>query len=98
MSTALALTAALLAAPPISPGMQLSYSGSLAPVKTEQNPAIKRFELTYVLLAEAPNIGWSLTESGRGSWTWLDRFGRLDAVSPALLYEREDGRSVVPLA
>jgi AhpC/TSA family len=98
MCTALAFAVALLAAPPVATGTQLSYTGSLAPVKAEQNPITKRFELTYVSLGEAPNIGWSLTESGRGGWTWLDRFGRSDATLPALLYEREDGRSVAPIS
>src|SRR5262245_50400039 len=98
MHSAFALAAAFFAAAPISPGTQLSYSGNLVPVKAEQNLAIKRFDLTYVIFGEAPDIGWALNEAGRGGWTWLDRFGRLAATSPALLYEREDGRAVVPLS
>jgi hypothetical protein len=103
----LALTlAALLAAPPLEPATQLSYTGTMVPLKDDGNPATKQFDLTYVVLAAAEDkaeLAWTLAEAGRGGWTWLDRFGRLTlgegdgGQGPALLYQREDGRSIVPL-
>jgi peroxiredoxin len=42
-------------------------------------------------------LAWVLSEEGRGGWLWLDRFGRTSGGGPALLYEREDGKSIVPL-
>jgi hypothetical protein len=54
---------------------------------------------------------WTLEEAGRGGWGWLDRFGRWSvtpsrraseepadgSIGPALLYERAEGKSIVPL-
>src|SRR4051794_34260895 len=77
MPTALAFAAVLFSAIPVPPGTQLTYSGSLAPVKADEKPATKKFDLNFVVLGEAANMGWVLSESGRGGWTWLDRFGRL---------------------
>src|SRR5262245_3048799 len=94
MYPALALAVALIAQAPIPPGTQLAYTGNLAPVKADQNPATKRFELKFVALGES-DMAWVLVESGRGGWTWLDHFGSLAATRPALLYQRDDGRSVV---
>jgi hypothetical protein len=107
MLTALVLAAALVAAPPAA-GTQLTYSGSVAPVKDDGNPAVKKFTLSYIVLPGAPagaELGWVLSETGRGGWLWLDHFGTIGggdetvegAVAPALLYEREDGKSIVPL-
>jgi hypothetical protein len=107
MVSALVLATALMAAPPAA-GTQLAYSGSLAPVKDDGNPTVKKFTLSYVALPGAPaggELGWVLSEAGRGGWLWLDHFGVVGsgeetaegAASPALLYEREDGKSIVPL-
>jgi peroxiredoxin len=89
---------------------QLKYTGTMVPVKEDGNPAVKKFTLTLQPLPGGEGqLVWTLEESGRGSWTWLDHFGRWtpnrraseganDAdVGPALLYEREDGKSIVPL-
>jgi hypothetical protein len=70
----------------LSAGSQLVYRGSLVPVKDDSIPARKEFELTIVVsdaaIADnkAPAAGsqtllWTIEESGRGSWLWLDHFG-----------------------
>src|SRR5262245_40500993 len=108
MLAALSLAVALSLAAPVESGALLSYTGTLVPVKDDGNPAVKKFDVTYVVLERdgAGSIGWVLSESGRGGWTWLDRFGAMPAAAsegggsdsaPSLLYQREDGRSIVPL-
>jgi peroxiredoxin len=94
------LLAALLASAPPSAGTQLVYEGTLIPVKDDGNPAVKKFTVSYVVLSNADaggELAWVLSEEGRGGWLWLDRFGRTTSGGPALLYEREDGKSIVPL-
>ena len=100
MFATLALAAALAAAPD---GTQLTYSGTVVPVKEDGNPAVKKFTLTYVALSGGEWL-WVLSETGRGSWLWLDHFGRQGAAGEAaaeagaaLLYERADGKSIVPI-
>ncbi|MDX1944447.1 MAG: TlpA disulfide reductase family protein [Pirellulaceae bacterium] len=109
LTSALALATVLAAAPGLETGTQLVYSGSMTGVKDDGNPAVKQFQL--VLLAYgaeggAVEFAWTLEESGRGSWLWLDHFGRWAVAAerrddgqfgPALLHERADGKSVVPL-
>ncbi|MEX2174282.1 MAG: hypothetical protein WD872_07960 [Pirellulaceae bacterium] len=105
----LATSLSLLAAPGIEPGTQLVYRGTMTPVKDDGNPAVKEFELA-VLATEANEnayaLAWTLEETGRGGWTWLDRFDRWKVAAdkrgemptgPALRYERAEGKSVVPL-
>jgi hypothetical protein len=106
---ALAVALSLGSAPGIEPGTQLTYSGTMAGVKEDGNPAVKRFTLTLLALGsegEAVDIAWTLDETGRGGWTWLDHFGRWSvsadqreeaSAAPALLYAREEGKSIVPL-
>lgn len=107
MTSALLLSACLCAAP--AAGTQLAYAGTVTPVKEDGNPAVKKFAVTYVVLPGAGGEwGWVLSETGRGSWLWLDHFGKLGggeqaagqqagSAAPALLYERADGKSIVPL-
>ena len=111
-SLALAAALSLVAAPGIVPGTQLTYSGTMSGVKDDGNPAVKQFKLTLVAIAGEPDavdFAWTLDESGRGSWTWLDRFGKwtvmparnaseaaADSPGPALLYARAEGKSIVP--
>ena len=89
---------------------QLKYAGTMVPVKEDGNPSVKKFTLSVQPLAgDANQLVWTLEESGRGGWLWLDHFGRWTqerSVSegaqesdfgPALLYEREDGKSIVPI-
>jgi hypothetical protein len=99
----LAASFLLAAAPGIEPGTQLTYSGSMTGVKDDGDAAVKEFTLTLVAVAgagEGTEFVWTLDESGRGGWTWLDRFGRTSDQSesgPALLYSRNEGKSIVPL-
>ncbi len=103
----LLLAALLIAASPPA-GTQLTYQGTLVPVKDDGNPAVKKFTVSYVVLGGGDaggELAWVLSEAGRDGWLWLDRFGRVtsggapagESLGPALLYEREDGKSIVPL-
>jgi hypothetical protein len=99
----------LLAAPPVDVGTQLTYRGTMVPVRDDGNPAAKEFVLELAAVTSAPDaieFIWTMEEQGRGGWTWLDRFGRWTTaadkregtgIGPALLYVREDGKSVVPI-
>lgn len=105
----LALAAVLLAAPAVEPGTQLVYQGTMVPTKDDGNPQTKEFALKLVALTESDTgteFAWTLEEAGRGGWTWLDHFGRWTVATdkrdegtlgPALLYEREEGKSIVAL-
>jgi hypothetical protein len=109
-----ALSFSTFAAAPIDPGTQLTYVGTMSGTKDDGNPAIKEFTLTLVALdseGEATEFAWTLAEAGRGSWTWLDHFGRWtinranepaaeqaeNSPAPGLLYARAEGQSIVPL-
>jgi hypothetical protein len=104
---ALVVSLALSADPALT---QLKYAGTMVPVKEDGNPAVKKFTLIVQPLPGEERLAWTLEESGRGGWSWLDHFGRWapaqsdsvevskDAdVGPALLYERSDGKSIVPI-
>src|SRR5688572_19379371 len=110
MPAFLALTAlSLLAAPGVISDSQLTYSGTMSGVKDDGNPAIKKFTLTLAPIgSEGDNVDlvWTLEETGRGGWTWLDRFGKWTVAAdrrdptdagPALLYRRAEGQAIVPL-
>ncbi|MCI0359853.1 MAG: TlpA family protein disulfide reductase [Planctomycetaceae bacterium] len=110
---ALAAALALVAAGPVEPGTQLTYSGTMSGVKDDGNPAVKEFMLALVAIGgegESVDFAWALDETGRGGWTWLDHFGKWTVTpnriasdapselpSPALLYVRAEGKSIVPL-
>ena len=108
-SIALLLVAATAAdAPPA--GTLLTYKGTMVAAKEEGTASKKTIELTVLVAASEANgpatLLWTLEESGRGKWSWLDHFGtwEVDAkkrdegsLGPALLYQREDGKSIVPL-
>ena len=91
-------------------GTLLTYKGTMVAAKEEGTPSKKTFELNVLVTAGEPggaaSLLWTLHESGRGKWSWLDHFGtwNVDAKTrddgksgPALLYQREDGKSIVPL-
>jgi peroxiredoxin len=114
-AAALLLSTQLIAAEPSLPlGLQLTYRGSMVPVKDDGIPAKKEFELTLVVsepvgdppAAGSQNLLWTLAETGRGSWLWLDHFGAWQVnplirdngqSGPSILYVREQGTSVIPL-
>lgn len=104
----LLITACAVALPKIENGAQFAYRGSMLGVKGEAAQTRKLFDLS-LLVAESDEEGlttyWTLEERGRGGFAWPDRLGRwrLNAqgkggdTGPALLYDRGDGLSVVPL-
>lgn len=72
------LPASLLAAPPAA--KVFTISGEMAPIKIDDKPGTKRFELTVIvpLAAEADQtapILWFSQAQGRGMHPWLMRFG-----------------------
>ncbi len=103
-------TQAAAAEQPISAGTELHYKGAIER-RTDDGPAKSRktFEVTFLVSkagAEGAEVCWLLEERGRGEWPWFERFGRLALDpqwrtrerGPALLYDRGEARSVVPLA
>lgn len=101
-------TFALLAAPSPEAGTVLQYRGTFVAQKGEVADSKKSFDLAWLVLsadATTNSLAWTLAEEGKGAWGWPDRFGKLEfgeagttsGPSPALLYERSDGRSVVGL-
>jgi hypothetical protein len=76
---AIAAALSLLSAPGLETGTQLTYAGSMSGVKDDGNPAVKEFTLTLAAIGgegESLEFAWTLEENGRGSWTWLNHFGR----------------------
>lgn len=101
------LIAAAATEAPLQSGTLLTYRGAVAPAEGGADVG-KTFDL-FLYLAEkrddAAAVDWVVVESGNGSWSWAERFGRLaldarwrsDSAGPALLYERTDGTSIVQL-
>ncbi|HEX5033994.1 MAG TPA: TlpA disulfide reductase family protein [bacterium] len=91
------------------PGTHLTYRGAMVAAKEDGLPSKKSIELNLLVAVDEGGSGkllWTLEETGRGKWSWLDHFGTWsadakkrddDGLGPALLYQREDGKSVVPL-
>jgi peroxiredoxin len=74
---------AIAVAPGIEPGTQLTYTGTVAGVKDDGNPAVKEFTLTLVATTvegDAVDFVWTLDETSRGGFTWLDHFGRWNVI------------------
>ncbi len=93
---------------PLTTGTQLSYRGGVEARAEEPGKARKAFDLTLWILDKkdaSAEIFWLVDERGRGEFPWFERFGRIAvdaqwrsaAAGPALLYDRGDGRSVVPI-
>lgn len=89
-------------------GTQLSYRGTVAPATDDAENGSKSFDLTVWIMASSgagTDVFWLLDERGRGQFPWPARFGQLAldgqlrtaADGPALLYDRGEGQSVVPL-
>ena len=108
MQALLVLFAATLTAQ-LPDGTLLRYEGKMVATRDDGNPQAKEFTLTAVLgpaTGTAREIDWVIEETGRGSWSWTDRFNRWVVDSnqradrpnaPSLLFERTDGKSIVPL-
>ncbi len=93
---------------PLDVGTQLVYRGSVTPADSGGNTSGKSFDLTLWILSKSDaqaELCWLLDERGRGAFPWPSRFGSLTvdarwrtaADGPALLYDRGEGRSVVPV-
>ena len=92
-------------------GTQIAYRGSVARLDRDRVPgdAEKSFDLTLLVVSadeSGTELLWVVDERGRGAWPWPDRFGRwkLDAqltptsgTAPALLFDRDEGPSVINL-
>jgi hypothetical protein len=98
----------LAADAPLDVGTQLVFRGSVTPADSDGNTSGKSFDLTLWILSKSDTraeLFWLLDERGRGAFPWPSRFGRLAvdarwrsaAEGPALLYDRGEGRSVVPV-
>lgn len=105
----LALFVAALVAAQLPEGTLLRYEGTMVATRDDGNPRAKEFSLVAIVgpAGDGPrSVDWVLEESSRGSWSWTERFNRwnIDATkrddlpqAPALLFERADGKSIVPL-
>ncbi len=89
-------------------GTQLSYRGSVEALGEVADDSPKTFDLTLWILSgvdSASDVFWLVDERGHGEFPWPARFGRatLDAryrtsaAAPALLYDRGEGQTVVPV-
>ena len=99
------------APPAIEPGTKLVYRGQVARVNRDRTmcEAEKSFRLSLVALAsdaQSVQIGWLVSETGRGAWPWIERAGRFGATrqnevavypadGPSLLYDRGEANSVI---
>jgi len=101
------LTAFAVVGAPLEPGEQLTYRGVMVAEKEDGVASRKEFTAVFVLdqgAGDGVSALWMLKEEGRGGWPWPARFGVAPAAAtwpaesgPALLYEREDLDTVVPL-
>ena len=110
MHAFLLLALATLAPAQLPDGTLLRYEGKMVATRDDGNPQHKEFALTAVLgpaAGTAREVDWVITELGRGSWSWTERFNRWNVDStqrgdqptaPSLLFERADGKSIVPLS
>lgn len=83
-----------LAALPLSAAELLTFRGTFAPIKGDDGASLDK-AFTVQLLRDGDRSAWTLAESGRGAWPWVERFGTTQV--PSLLYDRGDGFSTVPL-
>jgi hypothetical protein len=109
MHAFLVLLTAALAPAQLPDGTLVRYEGKMVATRDDGNPQSKEFTLTAVLgpvTGTAREVDWVIDELGRGSWSWTDRFNRWTvdstqrgdhATAPSLLFERADGKSIVPL-
>ena len=93
---------------PLAVGTQLSYRGTVEAASGDPGKGQKTFDLTVWIMAKSESgtdVFWLLDERGNGQFPWPSRFGRLAldgrfrtaAAGPALLYDRGEGQSVVPV-
>jgi hypothetical protein len=98
----------LAADAPLSAGTQLTFRGGVEAVAQGAGKPLKTFDLTVWIVQRSDTgaeVFWLLDERGHGEFPWSEHFGRasLDACwraaagGPALLYDRGEGQSVVPI-
>ena len=92
----------------LTAGTQLSFRGGVEAAVAEPGKGGKAFDLTLWITQKSETgaeIVWLVDERGRGEFPWSERFGRVSvdgswrtgAAGPTLLYDRGEGRSVVPI-
>ncbi|MFM8253559.1 MAG: TlpA family protein disulfide reductase [Planctomycetota bacterium] len=98
-----------LVTPVVDAGSVLTFRGQMVAVKGAADDSRKSFELTLLVAKtdrDGAEVYWTVEEQGHGSWSWPDRVGKLsldarwqggDVPGPSLLYDRGDGKSVVPI-
>jgi hypothetical protein len=109
MNAFLVLLAAAALPAQLNEGTLLRYEGTLVATRDDGEPRPKEFSLLAMAgtgNGNARAFDWIIDESNRGQWSWTEQFGRWNvaaggredvAEAPSLLFERTDGRSVVPL-
>ncbi len=109
MQVALLVALTTLPAAPLESGTELEFQGRFVAEKGDPAVTQKDFRLSCLVVRGSQpgaTIYWTLGEQGRGQWSWLDRFGKLDvnpkwradsSLLPALLYQRPAGTSIVPV-
>jgi hypothetical protein len=86
----------------------LTFRGGVESRAADAASGGKSFDLVIWILEkheDRAGLFWLVSERGRGEFSWAQRFGRASvdghwrtaAAGPALLYDRGDGRSVVPI-
>jgi hypothetical protein len=89
-------------------GTQLTYRGKVEAASGDAAKGQKTFDLTVWVVSKSDagrELFWLVDERGNGEFPWPERFGstavdtafRVAGKSPALLFDRGDGRSVVPV-
>lgn len=104
-----ALAPQLVAAEPaLDVAAQLTYRGKVEAASGDAALGQKTFDLTIWVVSKSDagrELFWLVDERGNGEFPWPGRFGsaavdtafRTSGKSPALLFDRGDGRSVVPV-
>ena len=107
MTHLLAIFAALLPAQ-LPEGTLLRYEGKMTATRDDSSPP-KEFSLVALAgpaAGTSRRVDWVIDETGRGGWSWTDRFNSWEVDStrredtpqaPSLLFERTDGKSIVPI-
>ena len=108
MNALLALLAATILPAQLPDGTLLRYDGRMTATRDDSSPP-KEFSLVAVAgpaTGTTQRVDWMIEETGRGAWSWTDRFNSWEVDStrrddqpqaPSLLFERTDGKSIVPL-
>jgi Redoxin len=98
----------------LKPGAHLAFRGTVAQLNADHTPgeARKSFDLSLWVVESTDSsqrLYWLVDERGQGAWPWSERFGELNVAvgepgqtdssrGPALLYDYDEGQSVIPLA